>query len=721
MSGGNTVGVAKVTTGTNVERINVNVSDPDTEVDGQRSHLGTPHPFLTDAAVREESEQSHNSSHVLAQRGGQMSVVLFCLWMAVSAARCHSSHVQENSFHMTQYQTGPFRRLMTALQRGEISRRQFIEGATALGMGASVAAFCANSVVAQDGSPEATDATGATRPTSETDSQERGAGGELRIIQWQAPSHLSSHQATGDKDSMASCLISEPLLFRLPDATLVPNLVKEVPSVDNGLLAEDLTSVTYNLLEGVTWSDGEPFTAHDVRFTWEWVMEPANSAIYVSIYEPIADIEVIDDVTLTVHFNEPNPTWSDAHTGSGSGVIYPRHILEGGGEEANEAFRLNPIGTGPYVLESISPNDQVVYAANTAYREPNKPFFERVIIKGGGDPASAARAVIQTGEYDFAWNLSVEPEVLRAMEGDDTPGILSVNPGTGVERININFSDPDTEVDGQMSHFGTPHPILSDDAVRQAMAWGIDRELMANQFFFGGDLEPAVVNILIGIPSMESPNQELIYDPERAAQLLDDAGWVMDGDVRKKDGVELTIRYMTTVNQVRQKIQAVVKDNLEDIGFQIELEQVDSGIFFDSAVGNHQSNSHFYTDINMFTSSVGAPPPVAFMVRWYGGPGDSASEIAQKENDWSGRNIHRWQNDEYDALYEQAQVESDPETIADLFIQMNDLVINNNVVIPLVNVGNKVAYSRTLNEENLAIGSFEFEYWNIANWNRTEA
>lgn len=619
---------------------------------------------------------------------------------------------------MSQSQTGPFRRLSSALRRGEISRRQFVEGAMALGMGASVAAFCAtNTVVAQDATPEASPAAGgAAAPSTGTENQERGAGGELRIIQWQAPSHLSSHQATGDKDSMASCLISEPLLFRLPDATLIPNLVKEVPSVENGLLAKDLTSVTYNLLEGVTWSDGEPFTANDIRFTWEWIMEDENAAIYQAIYDPIEDIEVVDDVTAIVHFSAPNPSWADAHTGSGGGVIYPRHILEGGGEEANNAFRLSPIGTGPYVLESLSPNDQVIFAVNENYREPTKPFFERVIIKGGGDPASAARAVIQTGEYDYAWNLSVEPEVLRAMESDDSPGILSVESGTSVERININFSDPDKEVDGQKSHFGTPHPILTDPAVRQAMAWGIDRELIANEFFFGGDLEPAVVNILVGIPSMVSPNQERVYDPELAAQTLEEAGWVMDGDVRKKDGLELKIRYATTVNQVRQKIQAVVKDNLQDIGFQIELQQVDSGIFFDSAVGNDQSNSHFYTDVNMFTSSVGAPPPVAFMIRWYAGPENE--EIAQKENDWSGRNIHRWKSEEYDAIYDKARVESDPETIADLFIQMNDIVINNNVVIPLVSPGKKVAYSRTLTAGNMAIGSFEFDYWNIANWNR---
>jgi peptide/nickel transport system substrate-binding protein len=619
---------------------------------------------------------------------------------------------------MSQHSEGPFTRLFNALRSGDINRRQFVQGATALGMSASVATWCAGTIAAQDATPETLGAAGADAiPAAGTENQERGAGGELKIIQWQAPSHLSALQATGDKDNLGACFVSESLMARLADATLVPVLVTDVPTVANGLLTEDLQTVTFNLLEGVLWSDGEPFTANDVRFTWEWVMDDENAAPLQALWQPISDIEVVDDLTAIVHYSEPNPSWADAFTGMGSTVVYPRHILEGGGQEANDAFRLNPIGTGPYVVDSFSPNDAATFVVNENYREPNKPFFATVSLKGGGDPASAARAVIQTGEYDYAWNLAVEPEIVQDMESDDSAGILDVRPGTSVERININFSDPNTEVDGQFSEMNTPHPILSDDAVRMAMRLGIDRQTIADSFYFGGDLEPAVANILVGIPAMLSPNQELNYDPEAAKQLLEEAGWTGDG-TRSKDGVELKLRYSTTVNQVRQKTQAVVKSNLEEIGFEIQLEQVDSGIFFDSSPGNDQSNTHFYTDMNMFTSGVGAPPPVAFMVRWYAGPNNE--EIAQKSNGWAGRNIHRWKNEEYDALYEQAQVESDPEKQAELFIQMNDLVIDNNVVIPLVSPGNKQAYSRTLNADNIGVGPFEFDYWNIANWNRIE-
>jgi peptide/nickel transport system substrate-binding protein len=175
------------------------------------------------------------------------------------------------------------------------------------------------------------------------------------------------------------------------------------------------------------------------------------------------------------------------------------------------------------------------------------------------------------------------------------PGVLLVAPDNEIERININFSDPRAEVDGQRSEMDTPHPILSDLAVRQAMNLAVDRHLIANSFFFGGQEEPAVVNILSGIPRMESPNTRVRHDRDAAERLLDEAGWVLDGDVRKKDGVELSLTFQTTINQVRQKIQQVVKSNLEEIGFRIELVQTEASIFFDNAEGNDQSITHFST------------------------------------------------------------------------------------------------------------------------------
>ncbi|MCA9833914.1 MAG: peptide ABC transporter substrate-binding protein [Thermomicrobiales bacterium] len=611
---------------------------------------------------------------------------------------------------------GPFSRLHNALLKGELNRRDFIERAVGLGMSAGVALMITDAA-AQSATPEATAvAAEGVIPSVNTEGQTRGEGGEVKILQWQAPSQLNGVVATGDKDNLAAGLVQESLMVRLADGMLAPQLVTQIPSTANGDLAEDLTSVTFRLKEGVLWSDGEPLTAADIAFTIEWILDVNNAATTYSLYEPIAEKEVVDDLTIKITYADPNPTWADAFTGMGSVPVLPKHVLEGADQSVTDAFRSKPIGTGPYVVEEFSANDQVTYAINENYRESNKPFFSRVVLKGGGDAQSAARASIQTGEFDYAWNLAVEPDLLRDMENPDNPGELVTYGGLTIERMNLNFSDPNTEVDGQRSEMNTPHPILSDLAVRKAITIGTNRTLMSEQFYFGPVDEPPVQNVLSGIPSMESPNTELVYDPEAAKALLDEAGWVMDGDFRAKDGVALKLVHFTTVSAVRQKIQAVFKQNMKDIGIDVDIQSVDSAIFFDNAAGNEQNNSHFYQDINQFASGVGAPPPVAYMIRWYSG--ENGREIAQKSNNWTGRNLQRYINPEYDAIYSAARIEPDPAKSAEMFIQLNDILFNDAAVLPLVRYGSKAGVIKTLNRENLALSGFEFSYWNIANWNR---
>ncbi|HEU0164809.1 MAG TPA: ABC transporter substrate-binding protein, partial [Thermomicrobiales bacterium] len=372
--------------------------------------------------------------------------------------------------------------------------------------------------------------------------------------------------------------------------------------------------------------------------------------------------------------------------------------------------------TGPFKVDSFSPNDQVQFSQNDNYREPNKPFFSGVVLKGGGDAASAARAVIQTGEYDYAWNLQVEPEILKSMESDSAPGKLMIGPDVTVDRIELNLSDPNKEVNGEKSEMNTPHPFFSDIAVRQAVCTAIDREKLADTFWFGKDGEPAVSNLLEGIPAIQSQANHFEFDTDKANKILDDAGWAKDGKTRSKNDVELKLTYTCSVNQVNAKMQAVVKANLEAIGFNVQLNQVDPNILFDASPGNEQNLQHFYWDMQMFSQSLSSPRPFSYMRGWYAGK--DGSNIAQKSNQWVGQNYSRFRNDDYDAALDQAVTETDPDAIAQAFIKMNDIVIQNHVEIPLIRVGQKVGISKKLNADNIALGPFTTQYWNIANWNK---
>ena len=504
--------------------------------------------------------------------------------------------------------------LISELKAGAINRRMFLQRGAALGIGAGVlTTLAANTASAQDATPEASPTSGSSVfPDVGTENQQRGAGGELRILAVQAASGLSAHNANGGKDISASMVISEALLQYDGDGALVPVLVHEVPTLENGLLAEDLSTVTFNLLHDVVWSDGEPFTANDVKFTWEWNTDPANQSIDQVSWDVISNIEVVDDHTLEATFDPPTYGWFQPF-GSNIGAIYPAHFWEGSADptQTNIDFMMSPIGTGPYVLSEFKPNEEVVYTANETYREPNKPYFSSLVLRGGGEAVTSAQAVTVNGEWDLAFSLMIDPETLESIVGEEGEVVGAV--GTGVEKIQINFSDPRTEVDSQQSEVNTPHPFLTDDAVRRAMSMSIDREQIAERLYGS----PATSNMLVGLAAFESPNTSFVYDPQGAMQVLEDAGWVLDGDFRVKDGVELSVVLTSTVNARRQRTQAVVKSNWEAIGIRVELNQVDGSIFFDGDLENTQNFTHFYSDTQLYTDGATSAYPVNYMKYWY--------------------------------------------------------------------------------------------------------
>ena len=616
----------------------------------------------------------------------------------------------------------PFAQLAASFRAGDLTRRQFFSGAALLGISAAGANVLAMSTPATaQATPPATPAAAApgadlsapaaARPAAGTEAQSRGQGGELRIIWWQAPSILSPH-ANGD--SSASSLVLEPLITYVPGETLGPVLVEQVPSVDNGLLAEDLSTATFTLLPGLLWSDGQPVVANDIVFTFQWITNPANASTSFELWNTIASIEAVDDRTALVTYKNPIVNWFDPFAGSLVGAIYPAHVFNNDPANKNDPFALSPVGTGPFKVDSFSPNDQVLFSANENYREPNKPYFSSVLFKGGGDAVSAGRAVVQTGEFDFAWNVQAEPAVINELRENGPNGQIVQTNGTTLETIYINHSDPRQEVNGQRSEKNTPHPILSDPAVRQALNLGIQRDLIAREFY--GDVELATANQFTGLDFFESPNTAWAFDLERAGQILDEAGWVRDGDVRMKDGVELSINYAASVNQVRQKTQAVVKQDLESLGFRVELLQVDATSFFDSTAGNEQNLNHFYWDIAMYSSGGASAIPITWAANWYAGP--DGSNISQRENNWQKANVTRYQNAEYDALYERLRTTTSLEEASTILIALNDTLINDVAMIPIAVRSFYTAISNRLRAENIQFQDPFVEYfWNIANWN----
>jgi peptide/nickel transport system substrate-binding protein len=359
--------------------------------------------------------------------------------------------------------------------------------------------------------------------------------------------------------------------------------------------------------------------------------------------------------------------------------MLPKHRFAAytGANARNAPYNLKPVGTGPYKLVDFTPGEVALFALNPHYHVPHRPFFDTVELKGGGDATSAARAVLQTGECDFAWNLApVDKDVRERMAHQGRTGAFRITPGTGVVHIHLNRTDPWTEVDGERSSLKVPHPFFSDLRVRQAFALAVDRRAIVEQIY--GAAGQVTSNFLNGLKQFQSPNTHWEFNLDKAAQLLEQAGWKRGSDgVRVKDGRRMQVVYQASTNLLAQKTQAIVKQALERLGVEVELKAIPGSVFFSSDPGNPETFTHFYADMQMYSFPSLLDPqryPMGQFVSW---------EIPQKANNWAGLNVMRWANAAYDRLWWQAATELDPVKRAALFMRMNDLVIDDVVVIPL--------------------------------------
>ena len=495
---------------------------------------------------------------------------------------------------------------------------------------------------------------------------ERGGGGHLRLLYWQAPVILNPHLAAGTKDFHASRVCLEPLADLDNDLNGVPVLATEYPSVDNGLLAEDGLSVTWNLREGVKWHDGEDFNAEDVVFTWEYIVNEDNAATTSGPYKTVDTIDVIDDYTIKINFTAPNPAWYNLFVGS-SGIILPEHIFKDfqGQEARNAPANLDPIGTGPFMVTEFRPGDVILYELFPDYWDPGKPHIDTIELKGGGDAAGAARAVLQSDEADWAWNLQIEPEILnQIVEGG--LGELVATPGGGTERVMIQFANPREEVNGAFAEPGTQHPVWSDVRARKALALSIQRDTIAEQLYGVGGV--AASNQYEEPAKFTNPDITWEFDLDAAKALLDEMGFT---------GAD--ILYQTSINSVRQKTQEIIKQDMEQLGFIVEIKSVDSAVYFSTDQGSPDTAGKFWADLEMHTNSSGAYP-----AEWF--ERYRTDEINSQANSWAGGNAFRYSNPTFDALHDQCRVELDEDEQVRLFQEMLMLVTVTDVVeVPVVN------------------------------------
>ncbi len=537
----------------------------------------------------------------------------------------------------------------------------------------------------------------------------------LTILYWQAPTLPGPYLSGGTKDRDAGAITLEPLAHYDPDGVLVPALAETIPTLDNGGVAADLRSITWSLQQDVKWSDGSDLTAADVVFTWRYCSDTETGCTAAEAFAGIRSVEALDEHTVRIHFESPTPYPYRVFVGGSQPIISRSQFEDCVGAAAVDCVDQNqsPLGTGPYRIVSFAADSEAIYERNPHYRG-DRPYFDQVILRGGGSAEAAARAVLGRGEADYAWNLQIEPSLLAELEANGRGRVVSTFADL-VERLVLNQANSDPSLGEDRSEYldGTnPHPFLSFLPLRQAMSMAIDRGQIAELYGFAGRPE---CDLVAGPPHYTSGanNECLAQDVAGAQRLLDEHGIVdADGDgIREYQGVSLRVSFVTSTNAIRQATQALIRDWWREIGIATEVLDFDASVYFGGDPIEHADASYrrFFTDVQMFTTGGGIEPERHLADQ-------RCNQIAVGETLWVGGNVARACNPEYDlAFAELPGLPLGAEREA-LVKQLNDLLVRSYVQIPLVSRGAVSAHLDSL--KGVRFNAWDSELWNIAEWRR---
>ena len=544
---------------------------------------------------------------------------------------------------------------------------------------------------------------------------ERGTDGQVNILYSQAISTMNAYLSGGTKDVEVGSLVLEPLAGFDETGKVIPRLVTEIPSKENGGISEDMKSITWKLTPGLKWSDGTDFTADDVVFTAEYCMHEEGGCAQLARYDGVEKVEAVDPHTVKVTFKEPKVNPFQAFVGSTSPILQKAQFSSCLGTAASTCTDQNtkPIGTGPFRVTDFKVNDVVMLEANPEYRDAAKPAFATAMVKGGGDIESAARAVMETGEFDYAWNTQVNPQVQEQMKAGGK-GEFIVGWGTLVERIELNMTNPSSDLAAdQRSTVAHPHPFLTDPKVRQALSMALDRQALSD-IGYGEAGKPTCD--LVPAPEAYAANNDscLTQDIEGAKKLLDEAGWVAGGNgVREKDGVQLKMLFQTSVNPVRQEFQSIIKQWWSEIGVETELKQVDGSVFFGADAGSPDTLQKFYADAQMYANNFDGTDPEPYLAQW------TCEKAPSPENQWQGENYNRYCDPAYDATVLEFAQTADPAKRGELAKKLNNMItVESNANLPLINRGRFSAKSNTLG--GVVMNVWDSELWNASDWHRVK-
>lgn len=483
----------------------------------------------------------------------------------------------------------------------------------------------------------------------------------------------------------------------------VPVLAQELPTLENGGLSDDYQTVTWKLKEGLKWSDGEAITSDDVRFTVEVLSNPDSGALVgTSGFDAITSIETPDDLTTVLTYSEPYPGYLDQFAYG----LYPRHATGEPSDMANWEWNRNPIGAGPFVVSAWTSGESITLTKNPNYYEEGKPYIDSLVFRIVPEPA-AQTAMMLNGEAQFQlWPGEFKADYDELLKGKATQHLI---PGIWNMAIDFNLSAP---FDGDPTA-ETPHPILGDIRVRQAIASAINYQSL-QQDVLKGSVTDSTNPFAYGWYQCDLP-RKFGYDVDKANQLLEEAGWVMGDDgirvakgaMYAEDGTRLSLELQGyTAFDPLQLTEEFIVENLKAVGVEARIQNYDFSIIF----GTYEDNSpRAIGDYDMLIFDRGfTTEPQGYNFDAY-----HSSRIPTAENP-TGGNYFRWVNPEVDKALEIAGSNFDIQTRKDAYCTVGQAVIDDMPQVYLYLFQDN--YGVADNLEGYVLSTWGSMSWGAQNW-----
>lgn len=510
-------------------------------------------------------------------------------------------------------------------------------------------------------------------------------------------------------DTGYDALVMELVMLGLsdvdPEGKVFPELAKELPTIENGgvVMDEDAgtMTVTWKMREDVQWADGTPVTADDVIFTYESIINPETGG-WIPGIDYIDSVEKVDDHSFTISYNSIYPGYLTQFGGE-QVVIWPAHYCDASQGFASWECARKPLSNGPFVLAEWVNGDHMTFVKNEKYFEQGKPDIDTVTIRIIPDQ-SVRKTMLINGDADL--DMWTNEQMVSDLQGEANVSVDPSPTNRWVMRIFFNLA-----AKGTTDPVATPHPILSDLRVRQAIRAAIDVDTISKEFFLGY-AKPAWTEFFRPPYLCDIPRP--VFDPVAASALLDEAGWKdTDGDgIREcrgcktaEEGYVMEMEFITYAEygEPLELTQQYIAELLGKIGIKLNLTVVEGSVLWAASTdGGIEQSGNF--DMDIWDDGYAGVDPTDYLWSYY------STDAAVPD---AGYNYSRWSNEQFDTLLGGVYTLDEEQRKKD-FCEMASILDAELPELLLFTASNADAH--TVRLENVQSSTNDLVTWNAANW-----